>query len=111
MSKNVKKNKRRAALLRLRGMFLGIKGADTMAVKRLTHHLHAVTGHQKFSTYVTSCNRQDEWDEFKSEHESLNKSIKRYLREAESDIDVDRHNHQLRQYFPPRLQRDQHYVE
>ena len=93
MAKNVKKNKRRASSLRLRGMFLGIESADTMAVKRLTHHIHAVIGTQKFSSYVTACNRVSEWEDFKSKYESTDHRIKRHSRGAETDIEVDRKEH------------------
>lgn len=94
MAKNVKKNKRRATLLRLRGEFLGIEGAKYMSIKRLTPRIRLVTGTQKFLTYVVSADRLSEWEEFLEKHGAESKRVKRHLSDAETDIDVDRKNHQ-----------------
>lgn len=84
MSKNVKKTKRRLAILRLRAGFLGVKGVDRMGITALCSHIHAVTGTLKFLTYILSANKLSLWEAYKKKASRSSAQLKRYLREEKT---------------------------
>lgn len=65
MAKTCKKHKRSESNLRQQAVFCGIKGADSLGVRKLSDALHKLTGTSTFHQYILKNALGEDWEHFK----------------------------------------------